>query len=429
MKKKGFTLIELLAVIVILAIIAVIAVPIVLNVIEKARQGAAESSSLGYIDAVEKQVMINKVKDEESLLINEGEYTKEELTAKNLNIKGDVTDALVLINNKGKVTQGRFCIDGYSIDYDGKEATVNKNENYCEKILSILNPCEVPEGTEYIFNYTGNEQTFTALCNGKYKLEVWGAQGSTYVSSFGKGGYSVGVSTLAINDILYVNVGGQGTGTTGGYNGGGNAGGRWVMDAWHEAADWGSGGGATHIALDSGLLSTLSDHATDGRILIVAGAGGGGEHWWNTGSSGNQRYLQGGHGGGYLGVDGYNWYSGGSKGGGQDNTDSSNVFGQGGGRGAGGGYYGGQGGGTYTAGAGGSGYIASSNLISTNEITKSMYCYNCEESTDSETYTISTTGSSSERDTTSCPNGYSSSPVSKCAKEGNGYAKITYLGR
>ena len=43
MKKstKGFTLIELLAVIVILAIIALIATPIVLNLINTARKGAA----------------------------------------------------------------------------------------------------------------------------------------------------------------------------------------------------------------------------------------------------------------------------------------------------------------------------------------------------------------------------------------------------
>ena len=41
MKKKGFTLIELLAIIVILAIIAVITVPIILNIIENSRKGAA----------------------------------------------------------------------------------------------------------------------------------------------------------------------------------------------------------------------------------------------------------------------------------------------------------------------------------------------------------------------------------------------------
>ena len=131
---KGFTLIELLAVIVILAIIALIATPTILGVVENARKGAAQSSILGYIDAVEKQVMINNLKNDESLLINEGEYTKVELAAKGLTIKGEVRDALVRINSKGKVENGKFCIDDYSIDYNGKKAVVNKSADYCSNI-------------------------------------------------------------------------------------------------------------------------------------------------------------------------------------------------------------------------------------------------------------------------------------------------------
>ena len=52
-EKKGFTLIELLAVIVILAIIALIATPIVLNLISKARRGAAEDSGYGLRKAAQ----------------------------------------------------------------------------------------------------------------------------------------------------------------------------------------------------------------------------------------------------------------------------------------------------------------------------------------------------------------------------------------
>ena len=66
MKKKGFTLVELLAVIVILAIVAVIATPIILGVIDKAKKGAAEQSALGYIDAVEKQIVINSMDEDKS---------------------------------------------------------------------------------------------------------------------------------------------------------------------------------------------------------------------------------------------------------------------------------------------------------------------------------------------------------------------------
>ena len=53
-KKNGFTLIELLAIIVILAIIAVITVPIILNIIDNSKKGAATNSAIGYKDAVQK---------------------------------------------------------------------------------------------------------------------------------------------------------------------------------------------------------------------------------------------------------------------------------------------------------------------------------------------------------------------------------------
>jgi len=55
MKKntKGFTLIELLAVIVILAIIALIAVPVIMNILTKSRQSAAEDTAYSILNAAE----------------------------------------------------------------------------------------------------------------------------------------------------------------------------------------------------------------------------------------------------------------------------------------------------------------------------------------------------------------------------------------
>ncbi len=49
--RKGFTLIELLAVIVILAVIALIATPVILQIITKAKRGAAENSVYGMMEA------------------------------------------------------------------------------------------------------------------------------------------------------------------------------------------------------------------------------------------------------------------------------------------------------------------------------------------------------------------------------------------
>ena len=54
--KKGFTLIELLAVIVILAIIALIATPIILGIINDAREESNERSVELYASAVRNAV-------------------------------------------------------------------------------------------------------------------------------------------------------------------------------------------------------------------------------------------------------------------------------------------------------------------------------------------------------------------------------------
>ena len=110
MKKTGFTLIELLAVIVILAIIALIATPTILGVIEKARKGASEQSALGYIDAVEKQVAINQVKNEN--LINDGTYN---VPMTGITVKGEVPTKGWLKIEKGLVTNYSFVIGKYVV--------------------------------------------------------------------------------------------------------------------------------------------------------------------------------------------------------------------------------------------------------------------------------------------------------------------------
>mgnify|MGYP005756922215 CR=1 FL=1 len=109
------------------------------------------------------------------------------------------------------------------------------------------------------------------------------------------------------------------------------------------------GGGATHIALRSGLLSTLSSYIDE--ILLVAGGGGA--------SSSSSRSNKGGDGGGYIGDIGnsnggrsYRVNGGTQTAGGRPNSSSygrAGSFGQGGagrspyGCGGGGGFYGGAG--------------------------------------------------------------------------------------
>ena len=319
------------------------------------------------------------------------------------------------------------------------------------------------------YNYTGGQQVFIAPYAGTYKLEVWGAQGGNstnemnFIVTGGYGSYSKGNTYLSSGNILYIYVGGQGNDmnaacqevTNGnGYNGGGNAG---CQTSNHYAS---GGGGATHIALDSGLLSELSSHTADGRILIVAGGGGGVANRYKDTKlalpGGSESCAStGGAAGGYIG-NGTAAYYGSSEGGTQSSaglckttsatygaTHTCGGFGFGCSPTAttagwmlsagGGGWYGG-GCDTHTGGGGGSGYIGSSSLIqnTASNINNKMYCYNCQEDGNLNTYTVSTYGMTnheSERDTTNCPDGYSSNPVGKCAKAGNGYARITLISK
>lgn len=143
--------------------------------------------------------------------------------------------------------------------------------------------CPFPVGDVKNYAYTGAKQT-VILPAGTYKLQCWGAQGgsngtnSTYgitAKAGGKGGYSEGVLTLSTPTEVEINVGGQGSATSGGFNGGGSTTGTSSYSTGTSGQDgyefgyskMGGGGGATDIRLkDGGFLSRF----------IVAGGGSGG---------------------------------------------------------------------------------------------------------------------------------------------------------
>ena len=280
--------------------------------------------------------------------------------------------------------------------------TLNELEKLPSKLELYFNTVDAPEDAlctsfDYVAPTTGVTEPYskyTAPVTGTYVLEVWGAHGGGGGNT-GYGGYSSAYINLNKDDILYVVVGGKGSGvsvssTKGGYNGGKNGKGNKTSDGSEHKA--GSGGGATHIALSVGVLETLKTNAKD-DILIVAG-GGGAMH----GSK------PGGAGGGYIGV--------------KPTSGSCSYCGTSGG------------GGGYTLGssgqpaAGGTGYIGSSRLLAHKRF---MYCYDCQESNEDTTYTINANGNNELTDKVNCPNGFSATAVSKCAKSGHGYARITYV--
>ena len=301
------------------------------------------------------------------------------------------------------------------------------NKSFRSKVVVVATPTKSVD-----FDYTGTEQEFTVPQTGTYKIETWGAQGGSYNDiKGGYGGYSVGLIRFNAELVIYLNVGGTTDNLVGGYNGGGT-GSSPIQNNENVVMvnKYLGGGGATHISDKNGLLSTLEKYKNN--ILIVSGGGGGGYYYGDR----QDFKVSGGHAGGYLGGNGNVSTNasftpgddipaiGGSQisgGYGNNNTEKySGAFGQGGsgnsylGTGGGGGYYGG--GGTYNvgysaeSGGGGSGYIGNSLL--TNKV---MYCYNCEESSEESTKTISTTCAEE-------------TPTSNCAKKGNGFARITYIG-
>ena len=113
MKKKGFTLIELLAVIIILAVIALIATPIILNVVDSAKESARKSSVAGFADAM-------KLGVSDYMFQNSGDLpTIDEDFQKKYNSKGESV-----------ICEGVYSTDSYGIVLHNCKVGTNTT-NYC----------------------------------------------------------------------------------------------------------------------------------------------------------------------------------------------------------------------------------------------------------------------------------------------------------
>ncbi len=283
------------------------------------------------------------------------------------------------------------------------------------------------------FDYTGSPQIFVASRSGPYQIEVWGAEGGYRSSATyaGKGGYSKGTITLNKDTRLIVMVGGSGNSGTcsnnicvGGYNGGGY---RYMYKG---------GGGATDVRLEN------SNYA---RFIVAGGGGsdggttkkgmyGGG----TTGGSSTESYTAISNYGGKGGTQTYSGYSAAYTAPiqavtNEETTTTKNYqggFGFGGfgifktsgyGGAGGGGWYGGSGnipdtsGDDDRGGGGGSGFVwtevTASNVPSGYLVPSIYYLQDA----------VTLGGNQS------IPN--KSGSGTSTGNAGNGYVKITYLGR
>jgi hypothetical protein len=144
------------------------------------------------------------------------------------------------------------------------------------------------------FNYTGSTQTYV-IPNGanKIDIEATGGAGASGFSSAGEGGIIEGTVNVSGGETIYMDVGGQANGASGGWPDGGDSG--TGVDYGNGVYDGAGGGGGSHIWMNG---------TTDSDLICAVGGGGGG-----TGATGRDIHRGGG---GYgtgkwtSGVDAYN---------------------------------------------------------------------------------------------------------------------------
>jgi hypothetical protein len=246
--------------------------------------------------------------------------------------------------------------------------STNADPSMCDAVVTYaaptaIDPCSPPVSQTFV--YTGVQQTFVVPAGvTSISVDAYGAQGGSNspATNVNYGGRVQADIPVTPGTTIYIYVGEQPTGLTGGWNGGGTG----------ETGGKG-GGGASDIRIGG---TTFADR------VIVAGAGGGGGFW-----SGFE--VHGGLGGGLIGGNGYrDSYAANPGGDGGTQTSSANGtcasfnnpicaggFGFGGSPtgcgcevyGGGGGWYGGAGSGNCRGGGGGSSYTipTASNVIHT----------------------------------------------------------------
>ena len=192
MKKKGFTLIELLAVIVILGIITVIAVPKVLDIINKSKESASNSSIKLVKDAIKTQVASSDLTGPVFTKETDGCYLfdfddQESGNAKALEIK-----------NKDKISGSiKYCNNTFSDDtlkFDGN--SISKDDTSKKVICKRATTLHAEECTQTDSQY---------YCSGAGYTNS-GSKGTSTIT-YGNLGTS---GTLASGDAFDCDVNGDG---------------------------------------------------------------------------------------------------------------------------------------------------------------------------------------------------------------------------
>jgi len=142
--KKGFTLIELLAVIIILAIVTLIATPIVLDVVNDAKDSAAKSEASMIVSGVNNYCAASAMKEQ---LNGATDICKDGVTEEEVKTMVDLGNAKVnSITFDGKVTSLEIESNGRTVKYNGSTYTIDG-----EEVDNTPEEPQVPTGPFYAF--------------------------------------------------------------------------------------------------------------------------------------------------------------------------------------------------------------------------------------------------------------------------------------
>ena len=159
MRKNGFTLIELLAVIVILAIIALIATPIILGIINDAREESQERSVELYASAVRNGIAAYQLREMKEVAA--GTYTSETLPF-DVEYDGEVECTTIDIYEDGGVYVAGCEVNDIPVEYTygTKQEKIMYLSDVCDP-ESVATPGAYTAGDKYTCTVDPNKPAYT----------------------------------------------------------------------------------------------------------------------------------------------------------------------------------------------------------------------------------------------------------------------------
>lgn len=167
-----------------------------------AAMGAEESSALGYVDAVEKHVMLAQVDTAATKIEYPGTYTVEELDDLGVEVKGEMpkSNGIVIIKRNGAVSKAWLEFDNYKVYYDGssgKAEAYDKDAEHpggyddialCETQMDGILSAARSYGADKVFDLPTNDGetltiTFQDLVDGDYIDDIINPITEEYIDS------------------------------------------------------------------------------------------------------------------------------------------------------------------------------------------------------------------------------------------------------